>query len=115
MSKEREFSCSSVSKLRKSIWFATEYGIPFSAWESKRAKAATRAYKACLKEVKKGETEEAVHEAIVRFVETLNTLPDMETTEREDAGTAVSQLVEAADLGISQETGQAWFDEVRDF
>lgn len=115
LSKEREFSYSSVSQLRKAVWFATEYGIPFSGWESKKAKAATRAYKACLKEVRKAENEDGVREAIVRFVAALNQLPDLETIEREDAGTAVSQLVEAAELGISQETGQAWFDEARDF
>lgn len=115
LTKEREFSFASVSKLRKAIWFITEYGIPFSGWEDKKAKAATRAYKACLKEVKKADNEELVHQAIARFVVALNQLPDMETNEREDAGTAVSQLVEAAQLGISQETGEAWFDEIRDF
>lgn len=115
LSKEREFAYFSVSQLRKAIWFVTEYGIPFSGWEDKKAKAATRAYKACLKEIRKSKDQDAAHEAIIRFVETLNQLPDMETAEREDAGTAVSQLVEAAGLDISPEMGQTWFDEARDF
>jgi len=42
-------------------------------------------------------------------------LPNIETTEREDAGTAVLQLIESSALDISSETGIKWFDEVRDF
>lgn len=104
-----------VTQLRKAIWFATEYGIPLSDWEDKKAKAAVRAYKACLKEVGKAETEDSVRQAVTLFVRTFNRLPDMETVEREDVFTAVDQLVEAAGLGISRETGRAWFDGVREF
>jgi len=106
---------STVSRLRKTIWFTTEYGIPFSDWEGKNAKIATSAYKACLKEIKKSKTEDEVQKAIVAFVEVINGLPDIETVEREDAHTAVNQLVESSALGISQETGSRWFDEFRDF
>ncbi|GLC80987.1 hypothetical protein [Lacrimispora brassicae] len=113
--KEKELDYSSVSKLRKTIWFTTEYGIPFSGWEDKNAKIATKAYKACLKEIKKSKTESEVHEAIIRFIEVINQLTDIETSEREDAGTAVSQLIESSVLGISQKTGKKWFDEIRDF
>jgi len=106
---------STVSQLRKAIWFTTEYGIPFSDWEEKNAKVATKAYKACLKEIKKSKTEDEVQKAIVAFVEVINRLPDIETVEREDAYAAVCQLVESSVLGISQETGSRWFDEIRDF
>lgn len=115
LAKEREFAAARVTQLRKAIWFATEYGIPFSDWEDKKAKAAVRAYKACLKEVGKAETEDSVRQAVTLFVRTFNRLPDMETVEREDVFTAVDQLVEAAGLGISRETGRAWFDGVREF
>ncbi len=115
LAEEREFRVASVTRLRKAIWFTTEYGIPFSGWEDKKGKAAVRAYKTCLKEVKKAETEEGVHQAVTLFVQTFNRLPDMETVEREDVGMAVEQLVEVAGLGISRETGQAWFDGVREF
>lgn len=115
LSKVKEFEYFSVSSLKKKIWFATEYGIPFSGWEDKNAKLATRAYKACLKEIKKSKTEDEAHEAIAKFIEAINKLPDIETTEREDTGTAVSQLVEASGLEISQETWERWFDELRDF
>jgi len=56
-----------------------------------------------------------IKKAIVAFVEVFNGLPDIETVEREDAGAAVSQLVESSVLGISKELGRRWFDEVRDF
>ena len=57
MSKERELEYSTVSQLRKLIWFTTEYGIPFSAWEGKNAKTAVKNYKATLKKLKKVKTE----------------------------------------------------------
>lgn len=113
--KEEKLEFLSVTKLRKSIWFATEYGIPFAGWEDKKAKIATKAYKACLSQVKKAKTEGEVHDAIVNFVDAINKLSDIETSEREDTGTAVSQLIEASGLDIPQETGQKWFDEIRDF
>ena len=65
--------------------------------------------------MKKAKTEGEVHEAIVNFVDAINKLSDIETSEREDTGTAVSQLIEASGLDIPQETGQKWFDEIRDF
>jgi len=115
LAKTKELEHSSVSQLRKKIWFTTEYGIPFSAWEGKSEKTATKAYKTCLKEIKKAKTENEVHKAIIDFVKVINSLPNIETTEREDAGTAVLQLIESSVLEISEETGIKWFDEVRDF
>lgn len=53
LKKEKEMDFSSVTKLRKSIWFVTEYGIPFFGWEDKNGKIATKAYKLCMKEIKK--------------------------------------------------------------
>lgn len=113
--KEKEMNYSSVSKLRKAIWFITEYGIPFSGWEDKNAKVATKAYKTCLKEIKKSKTESDVRQAIVGFIDAINQLSNIETSEREDVGTAVSQLIASSVLDISQETGNKWFDEIRDF
>lgn len=65
--------------------------------------------------MKKAKTESEVHDAIVNFVGTINKLSDIETSEREDTGTAVSQLIETSGLEIPQEIGQKWFDEARDF
>lgn len=45
----------------------------------------------------------------------INQLPNIETTEREDVGEAVMQLVEASTLDISEEEANAWFDAVWDF
>ncbi len=116
LSKDREFKYSGVSNLRKKIWFITSYGIPFSNWNDKKARTtATKAYKTCLKGIKRAKTEDEVHMAITAFVEVLNKLPNMETSEREDAGVAVEQLVESSALNISTETGNKWFDETRDF
>ena len=45
----------------------------------------------------------------------INTLPNIETVEREDTGVAVQQLVEASKFDIDQEIVNVWFDKVRDF
>lgn len=115
LKKERTMSFVSVSKLRKPIWFDTEYGIPFSGWEIKNAKAATKAYKSCFNKIKKSETESGIQEAIIEFVEKINCLKNIETAEREDVGTAMSQLIENAPFGIPEEKWMQWFDEARDF
>lgn len=104
-----------ISKLRKKIWFVTEYGIPFVDWEEYNAKSATRAYKSCFNRIQKSETENEVHEAVIEFVKKINRLKDMETTEREDVGTAISLLMEHAPIEISSEKWMSWFDEVREF
>ncbi|WP_240458452.1 hypothetical protein [Sphingobacterium luzhongxinii] len=106
---------SSVSKLRKKTWFTTEYGIPFTNWDGNNAKTATKAYKVALKEINKAKTEKDVKLAIVKLVQLINTLPNIETVEREDTGTAVEQLVASSKLNLTQELAAQWFDEVRDF
>ncbi|WP_315079763.1 hypothetical protein [Acinetobacter guillouiae] len=53
--------------------------------------------------------------AIIELIEIINTLPNIETVEREDTGLAVLQLVEASTFDIDQQTVNAWFDEIRDF
>ncbi|MCW3170015.1 hypothetical protein OMO38_15935 [Chryseobacterium sp. 09-1422] len=115
LTKVKELDYSSVSKLRSSIWFTTEYGIPFTNWETKNAKIATKAYKTALKEISKAKTENEVKTSIVKLVEIINKLPNIETVEREDSGTAIIQLVETSKLEISHETANNWFDEIRDF
>lgn len=115
LSKERELDHSSVSKLRSPIWFTTEYGIPFSNWDEKNAKVATKAYKTALKEILKSKAEDGVKEAVARFIEVINKLPNIETTEREDAAIAVEQLVAASTVKIPREKANKWFDENRDF
>ncbi|WP_164123544.1 hypothetical protein [Sphingobacterium sp. xlx-130] len=113
--KEKEMEYSSVSKLRKKTWFTTEYGIPFTNWDGNNAKTATKAYKVALKEINKAKTEKDVKLAIVKLVQLINTLPNIETVEREDTGTAVEQLVASSKLNLTQELAAQWFDEVRDF
>lgn len=115
LTKIRKLDYSSVSKLRSSTWFITEYGIPFTNWETKNAKIATKAYKLALKEITKAKTENEVKISIVKLVEIINKLPNIETVEREDTGTAIIQLIETAKFEISDETANSWFDEIRDF
>lgn len=115
LAKVKQLEYSSVSKLRSLIWFTSEYGIPFENWETKNAKIATKAYKAALKEIIKAKTESEVKLYIDQFIAQINTLPNIETSEREDTGIAVQQLVEASKFDIDQQKVNAWFDEIRDF
>lgn len=115
LAQEKQLDYSSVSKLRSPIWFSTEYGIPFENWENKNAKIAIKAYKSALKKISKAQNEQDVKESIIELIEMINTLPNIETVEREDTGVAVQQLVEASKFDIDQEIVNAWFDEFRDF
>ncbi len=116
MKKERQMEeYSGVSKLRRKIWFETEYGIPFSEWEEKLAKKAARAYKSCFNQIRKAQTEEVVHQAVTEFIEKINRLDGIETTEREDVYTAILQFAQGVDLDISAQKWEEWFDEVREF
>ena len=116
MKKERQMEeYSGVSKLRTKIWFETEYGILFSEWEEKIAKKAARAYKSCFNQIKKAQTEEEVHQAVTEFIERINRLDGIETTEREDVYTAILQFAKGIDLDISAEKWEEWFDEVKEF
>ena len=115
LTKTKDLDYSSVSKLRSSIWFTTEYGIPFANWESKNAKIATKAYKAALNEIAKAKTENDVKISITELIETINKLPNIETSEREDVGIAVIQLVGTSKLNIARDMANKWFDEIRDF
>ncbi|MGN7785082.1 hypothetical protein ACTJIJ_11165 [Niabella sp. 22666] len=115
LSKQKELDYSSVSKLRSSIWFTTEYGIPFTNWEGEKSATAIKAYKSALKAINKAKTEAEVYDAIAGLVKFINTLANIETTEREDTGVAVGQLIEASSLNISREKANKWFDDWRGF
>lgn len=115
LAKEKQLDYSSVSKLRSPIWFSTEYGIPFESWQSKNAKIAIKAYKSALKKISKAQNEQDVKESIIELIEMINTLPNIETVEREDTGVAVQQLVESSKFDINQEIVNVCFDKVRDF
>lgn len=115
LAKERELEYSSVSKLRKPIWFTTEYAIPFSAWEEKTEKKAIKAYKLAVKKALKAKNEAEVATIITEFVAAINLLPNIETSEREDAWVAVEHFIAAAPIDIDQEKAMNWFDQARDF
>jgi len=115
LSKEKKLEYSSVSKLRKVVWFTSEYGLPFSGWEEKNAKKAIRVYRLVQKEITKAKTTDDVKIAIEQFIAGINNLPGMETTEREDAATAALQLAAYSSLQIPDETTLQWFNQYSDF
>jgi len=115
LGKERDLEYSSVSQLRKLIWFTTEYGIPFDAWTGKNAKIAIRTYKATVKKLKKVKTESEAKEILTEFARVFNELPQIETTERENIGEAVEQLRQVPAIEIDAKKASQWFDEVRDY
>ncbi|MDO4879820.1 MAG: hypothetical protein Q3983_00930 [Capnocytophaga sp.] len=113
--KERKLQHGSVSQLRKKVWFATEYNIPFTNWEGKKGKEAMKAYKATLKAIKKVKTEAEAKTLLVALIQVVNSLPDIETTEREDTAEAVFQLAASAPFAIDEDKVEQWFDTTRDF
>lgn len=115
LKKIRTFEFASVTKLRKRIWFTTEYGMPFSGWENKNARKAVRAYKKTLKELKKAETKQEIKTIFAAFIKNFNDLDYIETVEREDLFTAVNQLRQTTTTEIDYEEAMKWFDEYRDY
>lgn len=115
LTKEQDMDYSSVSKLRKPIWFTTEYNIPFSGWEQKNEKKAIKAYKLAVKKSLKAKSEAEVATIIIDFVTAINVLPNIETSERDDAWIAIEHFIEAVPIDIDQEKAMGWFDQARDF
>jgi len=108
----------SVVKLREPDWWQTEYGRPFSGWDSRRAKRANAAYDAAVAAIAEAGTVDDVRDAVVAFVEGFNAVPGIETTEREDLGDAVVQfaaLDRAVALGVNADIALEWFEQTRDF
>jgi hypothetical protein len=105
-----------VSQLRTASWFVTESGLPFAGWPRKRAKQAVAAFKAAAK-LLDGAADQpaAAREAVEGFTRALNDLGDLDTADREDAGTAVCQLARLAVPPVPEEAALGWFDDLRDF
>ncbi|WP_420112632.1 hypothetical protein [Pseudactinotalea sp.] len=104
----------SASQGRDAAWFATEHGLPFSAWPKQSASAATRAFREAAKEITAAASPEEAQAAIEHLVRAANALPEIFTSEREDLGEAVwllAQLTEHLDPAAAM----ARFDAVRDF
>lgn len=104
-----------VSKLRKKDWFVAEYGLPFSAWSQNNEKKASRAYKVAAKKIAKAESDDEVRFIIKEFLDAVNKLRGIETTERDDMAFAVNNLVKISSIPIDLRTAERWFDEFREF
>jgi len=111
----RSWEHASMTQLRASEWFVTEYGLPFSGWPTKVARAAVKAYRTAEAGIAAPESPAAVEAAIRTFVRAINALPGIETGERDDAGEAVRQLAANAPFEIAPDLAQSWFDAERHF
>ncbi|QDS38025.1 hypothetical protein [Brevibacillus brevis] len=108
----------SVSQLRKSEWWTTEFGRPFSSWPKRLAKLANEAYDVAQAALAQARSLADAEAAITAFTVRFNTLKGIETIEREDLGEAVWQLSQSDhQIGqpITEETAQRWFDAARDY
>lgn len=111
-------SHASVSQLRKPEWWAIEYGRPFSSWPKRLAKLANEAYNMAQESLAQARSLADAEAAITTFTVRFNTIKGIETTEREDLGEAVWQLVQSVHrIGqpITAETAQQWFDAAREY
>jgi len=77
--------------------------------------AAVRAYKKRAARIKKPETGDEVHEAAREFIGAINRLDGIETSERENVGGAVGQLMVFSPVGISHAGWEPWSNRERDF
>ena len=111
----RKWAVASVTQLRRPEWFTAEYGLPFSAWPKRDAKTAISAYLSAQKSIAAATSSTSVEQAIRAFVQVINALPNIETTEREDSAEAVAQLAANARPTISTEFALSWFDDERKF
>jgi hypothetical protein len=96
----------SITGLRPPGWFDQHHGLPFGDWLPVAARKVTKAFQAA-------ETADDPEAGIRQFVRFINTLPGIDTIEREDAGEAVALL--ASRRAIDRDRALEWFDEERDF
>ncbi len=115
MKKNEQYKFLSVNKLRNKLWFETEYGIPFSNWDSQMEKKATRIFKKCLKEVKSSLSEADVKKAILEYTSMFNKMDNIESVERDDIYSGLDTIMKNCPINIKYEDWFKWFDETRDF
>lgn len=111
----RVWEHTSVTRLRTAEWFSETYGRPFATWEGHTGVVARRAYRAAEKAVAAATDAAGVEAAVRILVRRLNTMTNLGTTEREDAGDAISALTETTPAGPLPVNAATWFDEERDF
>lgn len=115
LKKLNQYELLSVSKLRNKLWFETEYGLPFSNWESQKEKKATNIYKKCLKEVKLSKSDDDIKNAILEYTNNFNKMDNIETVEREDIYNGLITIMKNSPIDIKYDKWSNWFDETRDF
>ncbi len=115
LKKKKKFEFVSISKLRNKLWFETEYGLPFSNWDSLKEKKAISIYKKCLKEIKSSTSENDVKNAIIKFTNSFNKIEGIETIERDDIYSGLCTLMKNSPISIEHNIWLKWFDEERNF
>lgn len=111
----RRMTMARIVHLREPNWFAIEAELPFAAWPPRSARIAVKAFRKAAVAVNEASSIEAMQDAVARFVGSINALPGIATSEREDVAVAVERL---ADLGhglAPRDLVMAWFDQARDF
>lgn len=111
----RAWERASVTELRRPDWFDREYGLPFSQWSARTARAATAAFRAAAVTISACETQVDVERAITLFVDEINRMPNIYSVEREDVGEAVCQLAHMSPFDVPDDLALTWFDATRDF
>jgi hypothetical protein len=104
-----------VTRPRERAWFLEEYGLPFGAWPTRTARAATKAFRAASAEIRAIVDRDAGLAVIEGFTRAANGFGGIETVQREDLATAVALLAGLADPPLDTATAIARFDAVRDF
>lgn len=115
LKQQRNFEFISVTKLRNKLWFETEYGLPFSTWNSTMEKKATIIFKKCLKELKNASSKNDVKNAVIHFTNRFNKMNEIETVEREDIYKGLCILMKKSPIIIEDNIWTRWFDEIRNF
>lgn len=115
LKKNKQYGDLYAGKLRNKLWFETEYGLPFSNWDSSKEKKATSIYKKCLKAIKAATNEEEIHDSISEYTSSFNKMKDIETVEREDIYAGLVTIMKNSPIDIKYDVWFNWFDEARNF
>lgn len=115
LKKSKQYEFLMVSKLRNKLWFETEYGLPFSNWESQKEKKAMNIYGKCLKKIKLSKSDNDIKNVILEYTNSFNKMSDIETIEREDIYNALISIMKNSPIDIKWDKWTNWFDETRDF
>ena len=117
LKKQRTFQHAAATQLRTREWFESSYGLPYSGWPNAQAKRAIVAHRKAEAALAAATTSVEAETAVHDFVAGFNRFSGIATSEREDIGDAVEQLVAPASVAalISLDRALEIYDEVRNY